>query len=641
MKHHSTRAALAVALLVGPCALAVLVAVALVATAVALSVTGHTGAALGCWAVVAGLAVAAGVVAVRLRRAKPEPDGIPLGEETQPSLWSEVRALAQAAQTRAPDEIRLVAEPRVRLVEDTRRLGLAGGARRLLLGVPLLEGLTRDQMRGVVAHELFHLSTGDGATTARVHRAQTMLARLVADERLGRLRAPLRRYARGFAAVARPLLAEREAGADRMAAQVAGPETAAAALRELPVLRTAWGDYLEQYVAIGAPFGIRPTRLFDGFASMLADPRRRRRLNPVRIDLPEPPRKPYDAHATLAERIDALAALAPSGAAPVSGSPDESGVAVGLLHYPGQALMALEDRFFAGTGLMAASLDMVVARVGAERAAERSRALLDAMERHGIAPATLEHALTLLAEQRPEPLLDLADLGDVDPYEAAAHQRTVVTELLGHAIASALVVEEKAAYQLSWSGVGSLVDPGGNEIDPHRLALEALDSPGYAAALRAWLHQLDVRLDAPSPPPPSSAEAADPAAPTGYLGAIAPVSGHGFATFLVTDTGLMLVRPTTAERLRLTAGRAARRSPATTLVKGCLARPAPSLAAEPRAVHASWAQIRALHVSGSQRADLTLHDGRGWTLSWSSGAEEHGTVWPPIEHHLGHRFTTG
>lgn len=640
MKHHSTRAALAVALLLAPCALAVLVAAALVATAVILAVTGHSGAALGCWLAIAVVGVAVGVLAVRLRRNPPEPDGISLGEETQPSLWTEVRALAQGAQTRAPDEIRLVAEPRVRLVEDTRRLGLAGGTRRLLVGVPLLEGLTRDQMRGLVAHELFHLSTGGGTATARLHRAQAMLARTVGDARLGRLRAPLRWHAGAYAAVVRPLLREREVEADRVAARVAGPETAAAALRELPVLRTAWGDYLEQYVALGAPIGMRPTRLFDGFAAMLADPRRRRRLNPVRIDLPEPPRKPYDAHATLAERIAALAALAPSGTAPVSGSPDESGRAVDLLHYPGQALMALEDRFFAGSGLMAASLGMVVARVGAERAAERSRALLDAMERHRITPATLEHALTLLAEHRPEPLLDLADLDGVDPYEAAAHQRTVAGELLGHAIASALVVEEKAAYQLSWSGVGSLVDPGGNEIDPHRLAFEALDSPGYAAALRAWLHQLDVRLDAPAPPAPEG-EAVDQTGPTGYLGAIAPVSGHGFGTFLVTDAGLMLVRPTAAERLRLTAGRVARRSSASTLVKSCLARPAPSLAAESRAVHASWAQIRALHVSGSQRADLTLRDGRGWTLSWASGAEEHGTFWPPIEHYLGHRFTTG
>lgn len=641
MKHHSARAALAVALLVGPCALAALVPAALVAAAVALTVTGQTAAALWCWALAALLGVVVGVLAVRLRRDPPDPDGIALGEDTQPALWSEVRALAQGARTRAPDEIRLVPEPRVRLVEETRRLGLAGGTRRLLVGVPLLEGLTRDQVRGLVVHELFHLSTVGGPTTARLYRAQAMLARMLEDGRLGRLRTPLRWYARGFAALARPLLVVREAEADRAAAQVAGPETAAAALRELPVLRTAWGDYLEQYVAIGAPIGLRPTRLFDGFASMLADPRRRRRLNPVRIDLPEPPRKPYDAHAGLAERIAALSALAPSDAAPVSGSPDESGLGVDLLHYPGQALMALEDRFFAGTGLMAASLDMVVARVGAERAAERSRALLDAMERHGITPATLEHALTLLAERRPEPLLDLADLDGVDPYEAAAHQRTVVAELLGHAIASALVVEEKAAYELSWSGVGSLVDPGGNEIDPHRLALEALDSPGYAAALRAWLHQLEVRLDAPSPPPLGDGADLDAAGPTGYLGAIAPVSGHGFGTFLVTDAGLMLVRPTAAERLRLTAGRAARRSPASALVKGCLSRPAPSLAAEARAVHASWAQIRALHVSGSQRADLTLHDGRGWTLSWSSGAEEHGTFWPPIEHHLGHRFTTG
>ncbi|MBO0842552.1 MAG: hypothetical protein J2O46_05155, partial [Nocardioides sp.] len=419
------------------------------------------------------------------------------------------------------------------------------------------------------------------------------------------------------------------------------PETAAAALRELPVLRVAWVDYLDEYVAIGAPHGMRPLRLFAGFADMIADPRRRRRLHPIRVELPEPPRSAYDTHASLKERVDALAAMA-SGSGPVNGNPDESGPAIEILQYAGQPLLALEDRYFEGSGLAAAPLDMIVARVGANRVAERSMALLDAMERHGIVPATLSGALDLLADHRPEPLLDLAPLSGVDPYEAAEHQHRVVSELLGDALAYALVAEGKARYALSWAGVGSLVDTGGSEIDAVRLASDALASAGYAAALRAWLRELDVKLDAHTPVALHAALDADPSSPTGYLGAIAPVSGDGFATLLVTDAGLLLVRPTASERVRLAASRLGGSAPGPELVRGCLARPAASLAAESRAVHVPWAQVRALHINSGVRtcADLTLHDGRGWTLTWASDASEQGTVWPPVEHYLGHRLTT-
>src|SRR5690349_7480488 len=108
------------------------------------------------WAMAAGLAVPAW----RVLRARPEApdDGVVVDERAAPELWRHVRELAVVVGTRAPDEIRLVADANAYVWEDVRRLGLRGGERRLYIGVPLLSAFTVEQMWAVLAHELGHYS---------------------------------------------------------------------------------------------------------------------------------------------------------------------------------------------------------------------------------------------------------------------------------------------------------------------------------------------------------------------------------------------------------------------------------------------------------------------------------------------------
>lgn len=107
------------------------------------------------------IAVAGAIVVAlwQVIRAKPElPSGLPVSPQQAPELWSSVNELARELKTRAPDQILLVPDVNAAVTEETKLLGLLGGRRTMLLGVPLLQGLTVAQLRSVLAHELGHYS---------------------------------------------------------------------------------------------------------------------------------------------------------------------------------------------------------------------------------------------------------------------------------------------------------------------------------------------------------------------------------------------------------------------------------------------------------------------------------------------------
>ena len=101
-----------------------------------------------------------------------EPGGLVLTEQDQPGLWAEVRELAAATATRAPDEIRLVPDVNAAVSEATRPFALGPSIRRMFLGAPLLQGVSRNQLRAVLAHELGHHSTADARVGGLVHRGR-------------------------------------------------------------------------------------------------------------------------------------------------------------------------------------------------------------------------------------------------------------------------------------------------------------------------------------------------------------------------------------------------------------------------------------------------------------------------------------
>ncbi|WP_230193542.1 M48 family metallopeptidase [Streptomyces coriariae] len=80
------------------------------------------------------------------------PHAVAVGPQDQPELWEQVRAAAEVAGERPPEELYLVADVNAGVSEQSRFLGLLSGPRRMLLGVPLLAGLTVPRLRAVLAH---------------------------------------------------------------------------------------------------------------------------------------------------------------------------------------------------------------------------------------------------------------------------------------------------------------------------------------------------------------------------------------------------------------------------------------------------------------------------------------------------------
>ena len=107
---YTLRALLAVGLLVGFYVVGLAIVVAIGYAAYLLTVAGASSIAGHFWILVVVVAIAIGRgIFSRRERAHADPGGLLVDEAEQPELWREVRELAGFAGTRAPDEVRLVA----------------------------------------------------------------------------------------------------------------------------------------------------------------------------------------------------------------------------------------------------------------------------------------------------------------------------------------------------------------------------------------------------------------------------------------------------------------------------------------------------------------------------------------------------
>lgn len=215
--------------------------------------------------------------------------------EQQPELWARVLGLAERVGTRPPAEIRLVPTVNAAVGEDVRLMGLLPGRRRMYLGVPLLIGLTVNQLDAVLSHELGHYSNRDvrlAPTTVRGREGVLAVARAY---RAGKafwhrpMRAFFTWYAQLYLRTSQSVSRCQELAADRMAARIAGRDHAAAALREMPALDAAYEFYLDRYAAVGWDAGLLPLpeEFYGGLYGLLSEPSRQRELDELRRKPPE------------------------------------------------------------------------------------------------------------------------------------------------------------------------------------------------------------------------------------------------------------------------------------------------------------------------------------------------------------------
>ena len=504
---HTVRALLAVGLLLGVYVLAAVV-VAGMGGLVYLAATAGSGAAavkVGIVAVLVALALGKGVVS-SLRTPPLEEHGVALTPEAQPRLWSEVRALAGQVGVRAPDEIRLLPEVNAAVSEQSRWLGLTQGRRTMYIGAPLLIGLSTDQMRSVLAHEFGHYSGRHTALAGVSYRGLEAIRRMIAnlgpDSWVGKL---FRLYGRLYLAVSHSVNRRQELEADRFSAEVAGRQSAIAAMRELPVIGQAWTFFIEAYASLGQARGQRPEAMLAGFQQLWSHPERQGQLAQVRASEPDESRTVYDTHPSTAERIRAFEAL------PDDGRSDHSGPALDLLESPGAAMADLERWMFEESALTGVSWDRLVSESGAATAAEAASTLTSAAEAGAVESATLGAILEALRAARAHALVAplVTDGATADQRSAAA------AHFVGQAIVASLVQTRGADYRVDWGGPWQLVASSGAELDPWPLVEAAVASPDGVPPLEAWMAAHDVPLDFRAEPAGSTKSARRASARTG------------------------------------------------------------------------------------------------------------------------------
>ncbi|MFJ8477480.1 M48 family metalloprotease [Kitasatospora sp. NPDC094011] len=526
----SGRAVTAVAMLAGFYLLALGILGGLLALDIALyQAAGKLSPALAkVWAlsVAIGYPVVRVVFLTRRRKDDGELPGVLLTRERQPELWAMVDRISERTGVRGPAEIRLVPEVNAGVLEETRLLGLIPGKRHLVIGAPLLLGLTEGELESVLAHEFGHYSNRDvklAAVTVAGRRAilntigglhqradqhqagEAAKLAAKAEKRLAKGRKPSSEqagggvdrvlaklftlYAKLYFRVSEAVGRRQEYAADRVAAQFAGRDATASALRRIPTLDAAQDYYLNRYATIGWDAGLLPPpgQVFGGLAHLLSDPKRRAELAEHALELPEQTPDPYDSHPPIHLRVAAIEELPEDGR-----GAGATGPALALLRDAERVLAELEvvTLIPEASGKQRVEWPELVRTAMLTHAREAAVPARNALAGLGL-PPTVHGLLDGIDAGRAWEFTDRLPKSEqaaaATGRAAREFARPMLREELGHATVVALAEAGLAGWELSWSGPAELRLPDGFE-DGFDAALTAAcaDTPD-TAPLRALL----------------------------------------------------------------------------------------------------------------------------------------------------------
>jgi Zn-dependent protease with chaperone function len=250
---------------------------------------------------------------------------VPVSRNQAPELWAAVDALAGQVGTPAPTEIRLISEANAMVTEESFLLGLVPGRQRLLyIGAPLLAGMTADDLRAVLCHELGHYARKHTRLAALVYRGSASLSATLDQLRQQRavrsgpgfnpdytwlLLVPLSLYARLYYRLSRAVSRRQELEADAAAAAIASPAVTADALRDVHAVGVCWQVFRTEVLAPMQLSGRLPDDAFAAFGALLADPMFESKLARLRESLPDRPAGRLDTHPSFATRLDLLSRM--------------------------------------------------------------------------------------------------------------------------------------------------------------------------------------------------------------------------------------------------------------------------------------------------------------------------------------------
>jgi heat shock protein HtpX len=236
------------------------------------------------------------------------PPGPTVTPSSAPELFTVLTDVAAATKQAMPSEVYLVSDVNAFVAQRGGIMGL--GSRRVMgLGLPLMQAVTVQEFRGIVAHEFGHYHSGDVKIGPWIYKTRAAIGRTIEQLGEGVLQTVFVAYGNLFLRVTHAVSRRQEFIADEVAAHTAGAGVMASALRKVHGAAVAFHGYWNGEVGPVLNSGYLPP-LTAGFASFIATESVSARMQQaVRTEEAEGKSDPYDTHPALRERVAALQQL--------------------------------------------------------------------------------------------------------------------------------------------------------------------------------------------------------------------------------------------------------------------------------------------------------------------------------------------
>lgn len=223
----------------------------------------------------------------------------------EPELFKALEEVAAATRQAMPAEVYLVNDVNAFV---TSRGGVMGfGSRRVMgLGLPLMQALSVQEFKGVLAHEFGHYSAGDVGLGPWIHKTRSAIGRTIQQLEESLLQIVFIWYGNIFLRITHAISRRQEFVADEVAARVVGGDVMSSALRKVRGAAYAFDGYWGSDLGLVIGAGHLPP-VSQGFGRFMSAPHVQTQLRAM-ISRAEVEDKTdiYDTHPALGERLAAL-----------------------------------------------------------------------------------------------------------------------------------------------------------------------------------------------------------------------------------------------------------------------------------------------------------------------------------------------
>ena len=239
------------------------------------------------------------------------PPGPTATREAQPKLFELIDEVSTLTGQALPTDVYLVMDMNAWVAQRGGVMGF-GSHRVMGLGLPLMQLLSVDELKAVLAHEFGHFHGGDTRLGPFIYKTRGAIGRTIeslveADAPI--IHRPFEWYAAVFMRITQGISRRQELQADALAARTVSADALITGLKKVESGAAAYDSYWSNDVAPLLKAGRLPS-LAQGFSRYLGA----REVQEVLVDvsqqsMAEGKSDPYDSHPALPERVAALAEL--------------------------------------------------------------------------------------------------------------------------------------------------------------------------------------------------------------------------------------------------------------------------------------------------------------------------------------------